>query len=279
MQDLGLRYYQPRPKENVNKFNVKIIIMKRILIFALAIMFLSCSKDHKDTLTNTDNNSSNIPSIFKDAELDYTHSVTIHRELIDDERMDYLILGQFYDGGNLTSSSTLFVNGRQISQNSENEYVEYTPNSSASFLSLFSESDGVNVEIDYTVSTVSDSVEIYSPTDIIFTTDQSLNALDKNSSLTIEWNSDGTNDFEDIGIAIISRGVNGDITSETKDLHYTIVTTDDGIETIPASAYSSWPDNLWFDVVLTRGNQVLSESSETLITTFVTNLHTGKITE
>ncbi len=248
--------------------------MKKVLILSLAFFTLaSCSKD------NIGNSKSPLPTIFKDNTFDNLHDIVIARSMVSNDPVSCKVSGEFVDESGLISNAILNVNGIPIPQNAQNAFFQYFRFSEPSFSQEYVAFDGTTVQVDVQVNSLQEANDIYSPADIVFSTDQNLDQIDRTKDITINWAGDALNPFTEISVAFISRGIDGEVTEATKDLHHTVVTSDNGTYTIPASAFSDWPNNLSVDLVLIRGNQVYLEDTRTLITTMVHNLHTGKIVD
>lgn len=222
-----------------------------------------------------------IPSVFKYYLYDYDHTVTMSRVLINNTPRNCSYIGQFLDESGLISIDSLLVNNRLLDQGVSGAYEEflYSPEVE-NFSSRFDELDGKLVGIRFVDDTLVEYSEIYSPSNLTFSTDQNLASIDKNSNLTITWNADTNNDYDEISIALISRMlIDGEVEESTKDLHYVVLTDDDGSYSIPYSEFNSWPDGLLVEITLVRANQKLMPNSRTLITSFVTSTQMGNIAQ
>lgn len=250
-----------------------------LLLLFVAFIFTACSKDDESRAKNAQSEEK-IPSVLRSSGFDYEHNVVMQRFMLSNGSKSLKVVGQFLDNsGNLNSSqSALNVAAKPLSSNSQNAFIEYTNLNEPGFTSDYGEFKGQNVEVILTALGVADTATIYSPKDLIVNTDQDLRNFDRTKDLNVTWNTDSSNPFTDISVALISRGVDGDIEPKTKDLHHTAVTADDGSYTISASEFSKWPLDLHIDLVLIRANQVFMPDSKTLLTCFVHNLHTGEIT-
>ncbi|KAB2810193.1 hypothetical protein [Phaeocystidibacter luteus] len=145
------------------------------------------------------------------------------------------------------------------------------------FAAIAADLDGKDVLIEYEVYGESQKTKIYSPENIDIGFSQDIRYIDKTEDLVITWDVDPNTPFEKCYVAFVSRGVDGIPDEYTRTLVIDEITDDDGEYIFPSSTFSSWPDDLWIDVIVMRGNQKFIEESGTLITVLNYNYTAGRI--
>ncbi|KAB2810192.1 hypothetical protein [Phaeocystidibacter luteus] len=252
--------------------------MRKKPLFILGlIIFVQVLIGCEDDVFNEDYQESEFPMLWPSESLDVKHTINIGRAQESNSRRAIYLSGGFKDPFGLSTTTGHLSIGQWNCPVRENLFYKTVLSSDPDHASVVNDVNGHNVLIDYEVYGVNQQSTIYSPAYIDVYFNQDVDALDKTQDLVMTWDVDQNSPFDKIYVAFVSRGVDGMPDEYTRTLVIDEITDDDGEYVFPSRTFSSWPDGLWIDVIVMRGNQKFIEETGTLITVLNYNYTLGEI--
>ncbi|KAB2810191.1 hypothetical protein [Phaeocystidibacter luteus] len=241
------------------------------------IVLASLTSCDKDQLENSAGGSE-FPILFSSESYeDVKHKINIGRSQLSNSYSTIYLSGGFRDPFGLFTTAGHLTVGQWNCPVQENLFYKTVLDTDPDHSSVANDMNGKNVNIDYEIYGVNQISTIYSPAYIDVYFNQDVWHFDKTQDLVMTWDVDQNSPFDKIYVAFVSRGVDGVPDEYTRGLVIDEITDDDGEYVFPSSTFSSWPDDLWIDVIVMRGNQKFIEETGTLITVLNYNYTSGRI--
>lgn len=250
---------------------------RTILPFLTCLLIASCGEEE---IVNVETQT--VPALFSSGSYEVKNVINVQRASSRSEPRSVDFEGQFIlSNGDLSSNATLWFNHNYVCVPDVDNSLRLAFNSTdLGFNEVVADLDGKLLNLHYSVLGGMSRIDsIYSPENISVSFSQDILHLDKTLPLTVNWGVDENAPLENVFIAFVSRGVNGEVDDLTRGMYLSELTPDDGSYTFPASLYSEWPDDLNFDIIIGRGNQSFSSETSTLITVIDYNYSLGVIRE
>jgi hypothetical protein len=233
----------------------------RLFIFSMVIALSACS-GREDVSKKSEELS--IPDLFKKAikaDPSKYNYVTVSASSVEGTVTQVNVINDFRTGNNAQGRPKLWIDSEYIDPSSMLTTYSFRDQAINNILPKFGKKVAIKIEHLLIISRSSgiESAEVYNPSLIKITNREKISVISKNEDLTITWEKDQNND-KPIGINLIARE---NISSGERiiNISLTKAVIDTGLFTIDHADLQKFPSNSFIDIYITRGNQVISDST------------------